>query len=591
MNSQKLENMLNLALETPEETRRKTENLNVGFYADTRTWELIVKYNGDLSELVQMGITVEELIAGYAILNVPEELVEAVGENRAIEYVEKPKRLFFAVWEGKRASCILPVTLREPYLTGKGTLIAVIDSGIDYRNKLFLKPDGTTRIRYLWDQSLTAESVDAGPPEGFRIGAEFSAERINQALAAEDGAETFQTVPSLDVSGHGTAVAGIAAGSGMENGVSYQGVAPESELLVVKLGMPGESSFPRTTELMRALVYVVRKAQELSMPLAVNLSFGNTYGAHNGNSLLERFIDNVSEIGRNVICVGAGNEGADGGHVQGRLGGETARVELSVGNYERTLNVQLWKNYADQYRITLLSPGGQQAVVPTLSENAGKSTVNMEQTQILIYTGEPTPYATVQEIYFEFVPRGAYITPGIWTFTLEAVTNVTGQYYFYLPSAAVRSQATRFYASSPDVTLTIPSTSARVISVGAYDSVYESYADFSGRGYVYENSATGLTLPGGVKPDLAAPGVNITAPDIRGGFAAMTGTSFATPFVSGAAALLMEWGILRGNDPFLYGEKVKAYLRAGARPLRGESKVPNDRVGYGALCVASSLPT
>lgn len=590
MNSQKLENMLNLALETPEETRRKTENLNVGFYTDSRTWELIVKYNGDLSGLVQMGVTVEELIAGYAILNVPEELVEAVGENRAIEYVEKPKRLFFAVQEGKRASCILPVTVREPYLSGRGTLIAVIDSGIDYRNDLFRRADGTTRIRYLWDQSLAAESTDAKPPQGFGMGAEFSAERINEALAAENGTEAFQMVPSIDVSGHGTAVAGIAAGNSQQNGVSYRGVAPESELIVVKLGMPGETSFPRTTELMRALVYVVRKAQELSMPLAVNLSFGNTYGAHNGNSLLERFIDNVSEIGRNVICVGAGNEGADGGHVQGRLGEEAARVELSVGNYESMLNVQLWKNYADQYRIMLTSPGGQRTLVPTLSENAGKSVVNMEQTQILIYLGEPAPYAAVQEIYFDFVPQGTYITPGIWTFTLEAVTNVTGQYYFYLPSAAVRNHTTRFYESSPDVTLTIPSTSAKVISVGAYDAVYESYADFSGRGYVYENRTVGLVLPGGVKPDLAAPGVNITAPDVRGGFAAMTGTSFATPFVSGAAALLMEWGIVRGNDPFLYGEKVKAYLRAGARPLRGESEYPNARVGYGALCVEDSLP-
>lgn len=590
MTNQKLENMLNLALETPEEIRKRTENLNVGFHADTRTWELIVKYNGDLSELEQLGIGVEELIAGYAILNVPESLVETVGANRAIEYVEKPKRLFFAAREGKRASCILPVTERAPYLSGEGTLIAVIDSGIDYRSSLFRRPDGTTRIRYLWDQSLSGENTDAAPPEGFLVGAEFTAERINEALAAGSREETFRRVPSLDVSGHGTAVAGIAAGNGEENGVSYQGVAPESELIVVKLGTPGETSFPRTTELMRALVYVVRRAQELSMPLAVNLSFGNTYGAHNGNSLLERFIDNVSEIGRNVICVGAGNEGADGGHVQGRLGIGEAHVELAVGSYESVLNVQLWKNYADQYRITLTSPGGQRAVVPTLAENAGKSVVNMEQTQILIYLGEPTPYATVQEIYFEFVPQGTYITPGIWTFTLEAVTNVTGQYYFYLPSAAVRNQTTRFYASSPDITLTIPSTSSRVISVAAYDAVYESYADFSGRGYVYENRTVGLVLPGGVKPDLAAPGVNITAPDVRGGFLSMTGTSFATPFVTGAAALMMEWGIVRGNDPFLYGEKVKAYLRKGARPLRGESGYPNSRVGYGALCVENSLP-
>lgn len=578
MDNQRLENMLNLAIETPEAVREKTENLNVGFQTAGRTWELIVKYNGSLERLTQMGIAVEELIAGYAILTVPEELVEAVGKEKNIEFVEKPKRLFFAVQEGKRASCMLPVTVRQPFLTGQGVLVAVIDSGIDYQNSLFRRADGRTRILYLWDQSLRKGSAETQPPAGFQTGGEFTAEQINAALETGSREEAFRLVPSLDVTGHGTAVAGIAAD-----------VAPESELIVVKLGMPGETSFPRTTELMRALVYVVRKAQAMGKPVAINLSFGNTYGAHNGTSLLERFLDNVSEIGRNTVCVGTGNEGADGGHVQGRIGENAAVVELAVGNYERILNVQLWKNYVDEYRITLTAPDGQRTVVPSLAENAGKSTVNMGQTQLLIYLGQPTPYADMEEVYFEFIPRDTYITPGIWTFTLEAVRKVTGQYYFYLPSAAVRNETTRFFGSTPEVTLTIPSTASKVISVGAYDTTYESYADFSGRGYVYENRTVGLVLPGGIKPDLAAPGVNITVPDVRGGFRTVSGTSFATPFVTGAAALLMEWGIIRGNDPFLYGEKVKAYLRKGAKPIRGEDVYPNERVGYGALCVADSL--
>lgn len=592
MANQRLENMLNLALETPEEVRQKTENLNVGFDETVRAWELIVKYNGSLEALEQMGITVEELIAGYGILTVPEHLVDAVGNEKNIEFVEKPKRLFFAVEEGKRASCILSITVREPYLTGQGVLVAVIDSGIDYQNSLFRKADGSTRILYLWDQSLSPESTEVPPPAGFFIGAEFTAERINEALAAGSREEAFRLVPSLDVTGHGTAVAGIVAGgsAGGAGNLMYQGVATGSELIVVKLGMPRETSFPRTTELMRALVYVVRKAQELGRPVAINLSFGNTYGAHNGTSLLERFLDNISEIGRNVICVGTGNEGADGGHVQGRIGVEPERVELAVGNYESILNVQLWKNYVDEYRITLTSPGGQSTVIPSLSENAGKSTVTMEQTGVLIYLGAPTPYADMEEVYFEFIPLETYITPGIWTFTLETVRNVTGQYYFYLPSGAVRNQTTRFFRATPEVTLTIPSTASKVISVGAYDTTYESYADFSGRGYVYENRTVGLVLPGGIKPDLVAPGVNILVPDTRGGFVTASGTSFATPFVTGAAALLMEWGIVRGNDPFLYGEKVKAYLRNGAKPIRGENVYPNERVGYGALCVAYSLP-
>lgn len=583
--NQTLENLLNLALETPEEERERTENLNVGYDKANRSWELIVKYNGSLADLADLGVTVEELIAGYAILQVPENLVDEVSRLPQIEYVEKPKRLFFAVEEGIRNSCIWPVSRRAPYLSGAGVLVAVLDSGIDYLNPLFRKEDGTTRILYLWDQS---------------VGTEFPAERINAALAAGDRQQAYRIVPSADVSGHGTAVAGIAAGSGRQQGVSYEGVAPESDLIIVKLGTPGETSFPRTTELMRGLTYVVRKARELKRPVAINLSFGNTYGAHNGTSLLERFIDNVSEIGRNVICVGAGNEGASRGHVQGRISGALQRVELAVADYETTLNVQLWKNYADEYRITLRAPGGQEVQVPTLGENAGKTEVTLEKTRILIYLGEPAPYAAVQEIYFDFIPMNAasesalpgngYISSGVWTFTLEAVRNVTGQYYFYLPSAVVRNQNTGFYSPTPEVTLTIPSTSSKVITVGAYDTVYDAYADFSGRGYVYENRTMGLVLPGGIKPDLVAPGVGIMVPDTLGGFTTVSGTSFATPFVTGAAALLMEWGIVQGNDPFLYGEKVKAYLRRGARPLRGEREYPNARVGYGALCVADSLP-
>lgn len=583
--NQTLENMLNLALETPEEERERTENLNVGYDKANRSWELIVKYNGSLAALADLGVTVEELIAGYAILQVPENLVDEVSGLPQIEYVEKPKRLFFGVEEGIRSSCILPVTRRAPFLSGKGVLVAVLDSGIDYLNPLFRKEDGTTRILYLWDQS---------------VGTEFSAERINEALAAGDRQQAYRIVPSADVSGHGTAVAGIAAGSGRLQGVSYEGVAPESDLMIVKLGTPGETSFPRTTELMRGLTYVVRKAQELNRPVAINLSFGNTYGAHNGTSLLERFIDNVSEIGRNVICVGAGNEGASRGHVQGQLNGGLQRVELAVADYETTLNVQLWKNYADEYRITLRAPGGQEVAVPTLRENEGKTVVTLENTRILIYLGQPAPYAAVQEIYFDFIPMNAasgsalpgngYISSGVWTFTLEAVRNVTGQYYFYLPSAMVRNRNTGFYSSTPDVTLTIPSTSSKVITVGAYDTVYDAYADFSGRGYVYENRTMGLVLPGGIKPDLVAPGVGIMVPDTLGGFTTVSGTSFAPPFVTGAAALLMEWGIIQGNDPFLYGEKVKAYLRRGARPLRGEREYPNARVGYGALCVEESFP-
>lgn len=598
--NQKIENVLALALQTPEPVREKSLNLNVGFTEETRTWELIVKYNGDLKEAV-LGLPVtaeelivEELIAGYGLLTVPEDLVDTVSRLPQIEYVEKPKRLFFSMADGKEVSCVLPVTKRQPFLSGKGILLAVIDSGIDYTNRNFRNADGSTRILSLWDQTVSPDAEKGFfPPEGFQTGTEFTREQINAALREADPLRQYELVPSRDSSGHGTAVAGIAAGAaanvtgGTANN-NYEGVAPESELLIVKLGAPRENSFPRTTEMMRAVTYVVRKAQRLNRPVAINLSFGNTYGAHDGSSLLERFLDNAAEIGRTVICVGSGNEGASAGHREGRVNvGETAATELSVGAYETAFSVQLWKTYTDVFRITLRSPGGQEFSFST--EKGGEITWEAEETRILIYVGEPSPYAVEQEIYFDFIPKNLYISPGIWSF-LIGTQEKESSFYFYLPSQAARNQNTRFFEPNPHLTLTIPSTASKVITVGAYDSTYDAYADFSGRGYRYAERDIGLLAAGAAKPDLAAPGVNITAPDIYGGYRSFTGTSFATPFVTGAAALLMEWGIVQGNDAFLYGEKVKAYLRRGARKIRGEEFYPNDRVGYGALCVADSIP-
>lgn len=591
---QKLENILNLALETPEEEREQTESLNVGYSAETRSWELIVKYHGSLDRLREQNIVVEELIAGYAILTVPEALVDMVSDTPEIEYVEKPKRFYYGQTFPAGTSCFPPVTMRTPFLNGRGVLLAVLDSGITWDLEVFRKADGSTRIQYLWDQTVSEETDDVRygkMPDGFSIGTEYTAEEINAALQLP-ALDRYRLIPSRDLSGHGTAVAGIATGRSADG--LYTGAAPEAELIVVKLGLPGnsggvEEGFPRTTEILRGVTYALRKARQLNMPLVINLSFGNSYGSHDGSSLLERFLDNASEIGRTVICVGSGNEGAARGHFAGNITRDS-RVELAVGNYERNLNIQLWKNYSDVFRIRLQAPGGEEAELST-NIQGGKYTLELEQTRILVYLGEPLPYAVAQEIYLEMIPvTGSYINAGIWTIRLEPVMTVTGQYYLYLPAGNGRGDSTGFYRSTPQVTLTVPSTAAKVITVGAYDPVYDTYADFSGRGYADSTRTIGVAAAGLTKPDLVAPGVNIQAPDVYGTFTPTTGTSFATPIVSGAAALLMEWGIVRGNDPFLYGEKIKAYLRKGARPLRGEMEYPNDRVGYGRLCVADSLP-
>lgn len=538
---QKLENILNLALETPEEEREQTESLNVGYSAETRSWELIVKYHGSLDRLREQNIVVEELIAGYAILTVPEALVDTVSDTPEIEYVEKPKRFYYGQTFPAGTSCFPPVTMRTPFLNGRGVLLAVLDSGITWDLEVFRKADGSTRIRYLWDQTVSEETGDVRygkMPDGFSIGTEYTAEEINAALQMHTW-DRYRLIPSRDLSGHGTAVAGIAAGRSADG--LYTGAAPEAELIIVKLGLSREEGFPRTTEIMRGVTYALWKARQLNMPLVINLSFGNSYGSHDGSSLLERFLDNASEIGKTVICVGSGNEGAARGHFAGNITRDS-RAELAVGNYEKSLNIQLWKNYSDVFRIRLQSPGGEEAELTT-NIQGGKYTLRLEQTRILVYLGEPLPYAVAQEIYLEMIPvTGSYINAGIWTIRLEPIMTVTGQYYLYLPAGNGRGDSTGFYRSTPQVTLTVPSTAAKVITVGAYDPVYDTYADFSGRGYADSTRTIGVAAAGLTKPDLVAPGVNIQAPDVYGTFTPATGTSFATPIVSGAAALLMEWG-------------------------------------------------
>lgn len=267
MNDQKIENILNLALDATENERERSGQLGVGFNPVDNKWELIVKYNGSLEKVAEAlpGTEVEKFSNEYAILVVPEPLIDALASFSEIEYIEKPKSLNFAVVQARAASCINPVQTGARGLTGKGTIVAIIDSGIDYYHEDFRNQDGTTRILEMWDQSLD------------RV---FTREEINEALSRGSRSGAEEVVPSRDLSGHGTAVAGIAAGNGRESGGRNRGVAYESDLLVVRLGTPRENSFPRTTELMKALDYVVRRGLSYGEPVAVNLSFGNSYGSH-----------------------------------------------------------------------------------------------------------------------------------------------------------------------------------------------------------------------------------------------------------------------------------------------------------------------
>lgn len=574
MQSGKIENQLNLALSVSEEQRIKSLDLAVGYMPITRTWELVVRYAGNLSRIKEeLQISVTELSDQYAILIIPEYLIERLTDYEEIIFIEKPKLLFFDVNQGRTASCINPLQTENYNLFGKGVLIGIIDSGIDYSHPDFINEDGTTRIVALWDQTISGN-----PPEGFDIGTLYTREQINQALKTEMP-QRLTIVPSTDLSGHGTHIAGIAAGNGRASRGLYRGIASKSELIIVKLGLSVGNSFPSTVQLMQGIEFATNKAIELGMPIATNISNGNNYGSHTGSALLETYIDDAVNRWKANIIIGTGNEGTSGNHAQGVLTmGKNEIVEIAVSNYEFSINIQIWKNYYDHFDITIVHPNGTR--VGPIPQILGKQQFIIAQTEILLYYGDPTPYNIQQEIYIELIPTGNYVNSGLWYIELVPKKIVTGLYDMWLPAGRAKNPETRFLLSSEFTTLTIPSTSYRAISVGAYDSYTDSYAPFSGRGF------TRNTM---IKPDMVAPGVNINSCQPGGGYTIKSGTSMATPFVTGSAALLMEWGIVNKNDPYLYGEKLKSFLINGCRQLRIESTYPNRTLGYGALCLRNTF--
>lgn len=566
MNNPKVDAALNLSLSLPESLHEKSTSLSAVLTGSV--WEILVLASQDLSFLAKLypQIEVSMLLENFALLRLPPSLIPTISALPQILYIEMPHYISFEILSGKRSSCITQVTLPPLSLTGNGVLVGFVDSGIDLTHPDFQDQNGNSRVLFLWDQTR-----DEYPPDGYLFGTEYNNEQINEALR-------MGKTLSKDESGHGTATAGIACGNGNASNGRYRGIAPEAELIVVKM-RKNKGLYPRTTELLSGIDYCIGKALKFNRPLVLNISFGNNYGSHTGNSLSELYLNRVSLLGRISIIAATGNEGASPVHTSGFLD-QTVNVDFSISERQTSLNMQLWKDYADDVRIKLRAPSGTEY---TLSDNFGTNIETLDQTRIAFYNSAPSPFQRLQEYYFEFFPiaDSFYLTSGVWSLIIEPISIKNGAFEMWLPSASSLNGATRFLSPDPYNTLTIPSSANSVITVGAYDAKTNTPADFSGRGAAAMPNL--LT-----KPDLVAPGVSIIVPSFPGGYQTVSGTSFAAPFVAGSAALLMEWGIVKRNNLFLYGEQLKTWLIAGAKELPGYP-IPNPRTGWGALCLEASL--
>ncbi|NLY69594.1 MAG: S8 family peptidase [Clostridiales bacterium] len=536
--------------------------------------ELIVKYNGDIGRVAQrLGATVEILNNTFAILTIEVEQIPQLYTFPEVEFLELPKTLTFELFRNLANACITRVHGQRFGLRGQGTIIGIIDSGIDFTHPDFINDDGTTRILYLWDQ--LADPALGSPPQGFTRGVEYNSAQINEALQSPN---PFDIVPFFDYNGHGTAVAGVAAGNGRASSGVQIGAAPEASLIVVKLGRTGNEAFARTTEIMRALKYIVDKARELNMPVSINISYGTNNGPHDGNTLFEAYIDSVAQEWKTSISVATGNEGAAAHHFTGFVvqGRQTYMEFFTFGDVYK-LYVAIWKNFVDTFVWRIISPVGTESgeIRPT----ARLYLATMDGVNITVFFNQPTIYTESQEIYILFEGVNRPLPQGLWRIEVTGENVVDGRFDAWLPNVEDVSFSTAFATPNTDITLTLPSTASQVIAVGGYDARSGTVASFSGRGYTRNNI---------VKPDLVAPAVDVITTIPGGGYDRFSGTSIASPFVAGAAALMMEWGIVNRNDVFLYGQRVKAFLQKGARRNRNV-QYPNNQWGYGSLCLEDTM--
>ena len=535
---------------------------------------------------------------GYGLL--PPELKMTVSD---VGYQTIPK-LYGLMDTSSMDSSGITATLNQPFLNvrGQGVIIGFIDTGIDYTHEAFKSSATQSRIDVIWDQSVniseeqrSAEDAELRRSIGdvYEFGAIYTKNQINEALAAKErGENPYDYVPSVDENGHGTFMAGIAAGSSEP---SFTGAAPECEIAVVKL-KPAKKYLRdyflinenaeafEETDIMLGVRFLLDYASSKRLPLVICFGLGTGSGPRTGATPLASVLGMAARRTNVVVVTCMGNEANNRAHISGQAQSSVSpyTIELSVGIQDRGFAMEIWANTLDVLSVSIISPSGES--VPRLPARTGATNVLkfiLENTEVQVDYRVVDPLSGNEVIFFRFINPAQ----GIWKINVYSLTSIKGSFNAWLPIKNFMQGDTFFLSSTPDTTLTEPAADSRIISAAAYDHVTGAISIDSGRGY----NAEGI-----VKPELAAPGVNVYGPSVGGGYSYRTGTSIAAAHVAGAAALLLTWGVYYGNARFLGTSDVKYILIRGA--VRDESVLsessqdyPNNVWGYGKMSLINSF--
>ena len=471
---------------------------------------------------------------------------------------------------------------------GAGVIVGFVDTGINYTDSLFRNVDGSTRIIGIWDQtnnsdnSNNIENETAKPFSAFSAlyGTQYTAEEINLALNSDNPASI---VPTRDENGHGTFLASIAAGNRDER-AGFSGAAPQASIAMVKLKpakqylrdfyliQDGAEAY-QENDIMMGVSYLYFLARKYSMPLVVCIPLGTNMGSHMGMSRLGQYLNQVSLSNGSAVITAAGNETGARHHFRAVMDADTDEVtaELRVGEREAGFSMELWAENMGAYTVGFISPTGEVAreiSIPLRGEN----TVSflLEQTQITIYTQIADASAGSQFIFMRFENPMS----GIWRILIRNSLDIRETFHIWLPVRGFISDETYFLRPDPDTTITDPGNARYPITVTAYDHTKNS---------IYIHASRGYSLSGRIKPDLAAPGVNILGASVSGRrLTRMSGTSVSAAHLAGAAAILLNWGVLNANYPYLNTPVLKSIFVRGAQ-RNPALTYPNREFGYGTL--------